>query len=124
MPPRHLDPNCPVCGEALVLADLLDDPSTDPEKIWNDEWACPKCYDGDGIWVDFEPEEKEELERRLKEFEEGTVETIPWETVRKKLYEGMTEEEIEKREKEAKKEVEKMIEEGNAPKDRRILNFD
>ena len=109
---------------ALVLADLLDDPSTDPDDVWNDEWACPKCYDGDGVWIDFEPGEKKELDRRIKEYESGTVKTIPWEVLRKKLYKDMTEEEIEKREKEIKKEVERMIEENDLPKNRRILNFD
>lgn len=127
MPPRYLDPNCPVCGTPLVLADLLDDPDTDPEEVWNDEWACPKCYDGDGVWIDFEPEEKGELDRRIKEVEEEKVEMIPWETVQKELYEslGLTEDEI----KERKKEIEKMAQEMRdgiipMPKTRRILNFD
>ena len=122
MPPRYLDPNCPVCGEALVLADLLDDPNTDPDDVWNDEWACPKCYDGDSIWIDFEPEEQAELERRIKEVEDGTVETIPWETIRDELYEGLTEEEIKKREADIKKQAEEMLE-GDMPKSRGILNF-
>ena len=126
MPPRYLDPNCPVCGEALVLADLLDDPDTDPDDVWNDEWACPKCYDGDGVWIDFEPEEKEELDSRLQEIDDGTMEMIPWETVQKEWYEseGLTEEEIEERKREIKKEADKMIEDGTFPKTRRILNFD
>ncbi|MHA2427181.1 MAG: addiction module protein [Candidatus Hermodarchaeia archaeon] len=118
MPPRYLDPNCPVCGETLVLADLLDDPNTDPEEIWGDEWACPKCYDGDSIWIDFDPEEQAEIERRLKGIEDGTIETIPWEDIKKEFDEGLTEEEIKERD----ERVEKMLEE-DMPKTRGILNF-
>ncbi len=103
MHPRYLDPNCPTCDNALVLADLLDNPKADVDDVWNDEWACPQCYDGDSIWIDFKPEDKEELERRLKDVEDGTVETIPWEVVRKELYDGLTEEEIKKREGDIKK---------------------
>jgi len=126
MHPKHIDPNCPECGTALVLSDPLDNPDIDPKDIWPDEWACPKCYDGDGIYIDFEPEEKAELDRRIKEADEHPEKLIPWEEVRNKLYKklGLTEEEIEERERKAKEEVDKMIEEGDLPKDRRILNFD
>ena len=125
MHPRYLDPNCPECGEPLVLSDLLDDPDMNPDDVWNDEWACPKCYDGDGVWIDFEPEDKEELDNRLKEVESGTMKTIPWEVVKKEMWEklGLTEEEIKEREEEIKKESKKMIEENDFPKSRRILNF-
>ena len=101
MHPQFIDPNCPECGTALVLADMLDDPDCD--NPWTDEWACPNCYDGDGIYVDFEPEQKAELDRRMKAVEDGTAETIPWEEARKKLYKSLDldENEIEERKREA-----------------------
>lgn len=121
MPPRYINQNCPVCGKELVLADLLDNPDADPEEVWYDEWACPNCYDGGSVWIDFEPEYQEELERRLKEVSEGTVKTHPWEEIKNKFVgskfdptefeEGAKEEEEVDGEKELKSKV------------RGILNF-
>jgi len=124
MKPQYINHNCPECGQPLVLADLLDDPDTDLDEIWNDEWACPKCYDGDGIYIDFEPEEFNELERRLKEVEKHPENTRPWDEVKREVfYNGMTEEEIAEEEKRIQEKVQKSIEENDFPKTRRILNF-
>lgn len=42
--PNWLDPNCPLCGERLVLSDFLDGL---PESLyWWDEWTCPECQEG------------------------------------------------------------------------------
>ena len=131
MHPRYLDPNCPDCGEPLVLSDTIDNPDIDIKDVWLDEWACPKCYDGDSIWIDFAPEEKAELDRRIKEANEHPERSIPWEEVRDKLHKrlGLTDEEIKKREEEALEAVAKIEEdeadeEDNQFKSRGILNFD
>lgn len=125
MKPKYIDPNCP-CGEALVLSDLLDDPNMKLEDAWEDEFACPKCYDGDGIYIDFEPEDEEELGKRIADVDNGTAEFRSFDEFLREMdrENGLTEEEIEQKEKEREEEIKKRIEEGDFPKTKRILNFD
>jgi len=48
--PAYIDPNCPECGSPLVLLFILENPLKPTDKIWQDEFICPKCRDG--IYLD------------------------------------------------------------------------
>jgi ribosomal protein S27AE len=63
--PYYIDSNCPKCGTLLVLADLLEEPHTPNEKIWYDEFICPKCRNG--IFLDLPESEIAEIEAALGE---------------------------------------------------------
>jgi len=111
MKPRHIDPNCPECGAELVLSDLLDDP--DAEEVFEDKWACPKCYDGHGVYMDWPQEQIDELAGRARDAEKHPEKLIPWEEVRHDLYKdmGLTDEEIEEEIKKAEEKTKNMTEE-------------
>ncbi|MGI6649589.1 MAG: hypothetical protein ACOX5W_11235 [Bacillota bacterium] len=49
--PFYIDPLCPECGAALVLADPLNNPDVNENEIWHDEFICPSCRDG--IYMDW-----------------------------------------------------------------------
>ena len=48
--PAYIEPNCPKCGSPLMLLELLENPIAPQDKIWHDEFTCPKCQDG--IYLD------------------------------------------------------------------------
>ena len=48
--PAYIDTNCPECGSPLVLLYTLENPLAPTDKIWHDEFICPKCRDG--IYLD------------------------------------------------------------------------
>lgn len=52
--PYYVDPNCPNCGTALVLWDVLITPPA--ENAWYDEWWCRQC---ECIVMDWPPGEYE-----------------------------------------------------------------
>jgi hypothetical protein len=68
--PYYIDPNCPICGTALVLLDTLDGIGDLP--IWYDEWICPN-HVLEGVHMDWPAEKIEEL--RSMEVDRGKVYT-------------------------------------------------
>lgn len=48
--PAYIDTNCPECLSPLVLLDVFENPLAGVDKIWHDEFICPKCRDG--IYLD------------------------------------------------------------------------
>jgi len=48
--PVYIDPNCPECRTPLILVDILENLLTPTDKVWHDEFICPKCRDG--IYLD------------------------------------------------------------------------
>jgi len=59
--PKFINPKCKDCGTPLVPVDTLYTPGVSEDKIWWDEWACPKCHDTQGISLDWP-------EQALKDF--------------------------------------------------------
>jgi len=69
--PYYIDARCPACSTNLVLYDSLTPdqfndsaelgvPTTDSDdKIWHDEWVCPRCLDG--VHLDIPRDVLEEL---------------------------------------------------------------
>jgi len=44
--PVYIDPNCLECSTPLVLVDILENHTAQTDKIWHDEFICPRCRDG------------------------------------------------------------------------------
>ena len=44
--PVYINSNCHECGTPLVLLDILETHPVQTDKIWQDEFICPKCRDG------------------------------------------------------------------------------
>ena len=123
MKPLHIDPNCPECGTALQPSDLLDNPDT--ENPFIDQWACPKCYDGHSIYMDWDQSKLDDLASRAQEAKDHPERMIPWEEVRKDLFSDLSEEEREKYFKESEERAKNMTEEEIAEftsKIKRIIN--
>ncbi len=67
--PYYIDSNCPSCGTTLMLADLLEDPDMPIERIWYDEFICPKCRRD--IFLDLPEGEITEIEAAKEEVSRG-----------------------------------------------------
>ena len=111
MKPLYIDPDCPECGEALTLLDILCDPNVDPKNIWLDEWACPKCYDEGSCYMDWPKEKIEELELMAKEVTDHPERSTSWEDFKKTMYPNLTEEEKEIKFKESEDRAKNITEE-------------
>lgn len=49
--PYYIGSDCPKCDAPLVLADIARNPRVRKDRIWHDEWECPRCRDG--IYMDW-----------------------------------------------------------------------
>jgi len=109
--PKYINPNCTECSTTLVLLDTLN--NSESEYVFIDEWACPKCYDGSTIYMDWSQEYIDEINRRAEEATNHPENMIPWEDVRYSMYKklGLTDEEIEQKIKETEEEVKNMTDE-------------
>ncbi len=69
--PYYIDSSCPNCRTTLVLADLLEDPDLPSERIWYDEFICPKCRSG--IFLDLPEGEITEIEAAKEDVSRGEL---------------------------------------------------
>lgn len=79
--PYYISPNCPVCGTALVLSDVLENPKGPKDEIWHDEWECSKCRDG--VYMDWPEDYKKKVEE--KDRKTLTGEMVSDEELRRRL---------------------------------------
>lgn len=40
--PYYIPATCPKCGAALILENVVREPTIEPADIWYDEWVCPR----------------------------------------------------------------------------------
>lgn len=95
MKPLHIDPNCPECGEALTLLDILCDPDIKADEIWSDEWACPKCDDEGICYMDWPQEDLDEIARRAQEATDHPEKMRTWEDIREDIFSDLSKEQKE-----------------------------
>lgn len=84
--PKYINPNCPKCNAQLILSDILDNPEINIKEIDPESFACPKCYDGDGIYLDWPQKKLNHLNEIAKDAIEHPEKLIPWEKIKTKLY--------------------------------------